>query len=120
METIVIEVGEDLDSDEMAEALAEDDGNKLFEIARHDISHTGHADRAEINSCGISDVSISEPRPEDGKVFVSVNYWFSWSAYYGCKDANCGDNTDSEFDAEYVDGTLVIEVPEKRTTVDEF
>jgi hypothetical protein len=64
----------------------------------------------------VNGVDFSESHPG----VVTIHYEFSWSAYYGCKDANTGGDEEESAEGIYKDGNLEFDVPEPRSTLDEF
>jgi hypothetical protein len=57
---------------------------------------------------------------ESDKSEVTLHYDFSWSAYYGCRDMNDGGDEEEEATGVYEGSNLIFQVPEDRTTHEEF
>lgn len=115
MRKLSIEVGTGLTVDEIRDML-QSEPSLIGELVAADLDHKGHGDRGEVHDITVVEV---EADPNDANE-ISVSYSYSWSAYYGCSDANAGDDETEEETATYTDGCLVFDVPDQRTTHEEY
>jgi hypothetical protein len=98
-----------LDVKHIKNALLEDD---LLQV----IAERAQGDRAEINNITVDDVSFLDNNA------IAINFSYTWNTYYGCSDMNnAGQEFDMlEFSVENDGSTLVYDLPEERTTLDEI
>lgn len=116
-EPIVIEVGEFDDAEELAAALNDNEGQLLSEVAYRDCqSH--HGDRGEVHSSHVNKVEFF--RDAHDTPWVSIDFDYTWSAHYGCKDMNDAGDENVHIEAAYADGYIRVPGIHKRTTHNEF
>jgi len=104
-------------------------GPGLSESELHDALHKHDLALSDLLTSNLHEVNlradcdlftITGVNFEDGA--YSLSYQYSWSAHYGCKDADYSDDEEGEVGFQYVDGFVIVEfdVHEGRCPGDEL
>lgn len=110
-----IQVGAGLTDDQIKDVLNKDEGKLLFPLAQHD-ARARSTRRPSIMFATCSNV---EREITGDETIITIDYHYLWYSPEGCS-ATHSDDQDDTVAASYEGDTLVCDVPEVRTTVEEF